>query len=413
VWLWVTLVTQSLLEGLTDGENGTELQARLDSLPEDLENLFWKILRDLDARNYPRACQLFKIHRCSQTTLTLLDMSFSDNLDGDPEFALKAPFGPWTESKKDARADLMRRRMTACCKGLLEASATATKHSHRAEISYLHRTVKDFLKQTDVWSEICRAAGPNFNHDAALYDAQLMRLKISVFDTQTLKDVWETVLLAILYTIQAEADGSRRQVAMLDGIDEATGKAMNAALAKGISMNAGQARDSYWIAWRSKGSSQPSFLEFAVRLQLLGYVSACLQTMTKSQSKFEASQLLHTAVTRYDIRELGLANVPEAFHHVSIDQKTVQLLLGYADPNWESPDGTTAWTKLLKMSNLDQLIDIAIDFLDAGANPRHTLFDDPDFKSRLPEAFKAQIKRKRRSTRWTHYFGSSGNSSRS
>ncbi|KAH8745854.1 hypothetical protein BGZ57DRAFT_213519 [Hyaloscypha finlandica] len=44
VFLWVILVIQSLLEGLTDGERLSDLQRRLDSLPADLETLFWKIL---------------------------------------------------------------------------------------------------------------------------------------------------------------------------------------------------------------------------------------------------------------------------------------------------------------------------------------------------------------------------------
>ena len=49
VFLWVSLVTESLLEGLSDGERLSDLRRRLDSLPPDLEDLFWKILNSLGA----------------------------------------------------------------------------------------------------------------------------------------------------------------------------------------------------------------------------------------------------------------------------------------------------------------------------------------------------------------------------
>ncbi|KAF1927936.1 uncharacterized protein M421DRAFT_5604 [Didymella exigua CBS 183.55] len=44
IFIWVVLVTQSLLEGLTAGEGSAMLNMRFDDLPRDLEDLFWKIL---------------------------------------------------------------------------------------------------------------------------------------------------------------------------------------------------------------------------------------------------------------------------------------------------------------------------------------------------------------------------------
>ena len=403
VFLWVVLVTASLLEGLTDGETGVELRARLDNLPEDLENLFWKILRDLDSRNYPRACQLFQIHRFTQTTLTLFDMSFADNLDGDPDFAMRAPFGKWDESKKNARAILMRRRMTAACKGMLEANKAEREHPFRADIGYLHRTVKDFLEQNDVWSEICRAAGPDFNYSLSLYNAQLMRLKSPAGGLPDLKNTWEMIILAIVYALRAAPQGSKRQIEIFAELDLVIGQAMTGSL----SSHSGT-RGSYLMFWRSGSESHSSFLALAVRLQLTEYVSACLEDMMESTAKSEASWLLYTAVTSYEIKEIGMATLPAKLTHDRIGRKMVQLLLVYADPNWRSRDGTTAWSKLLETPNLDQSINIILDFLEAGADPRHPILNDPDFKSRLPEALRTQIKQKRRSSRFTHYFGSSG-----
>jgi hypothetical protein len=164
VFLWVVLVTFSLLEGLTDGENVVELQRRFDSLPSDLEKLFWSILKGLDKRKFSHACQLLKIYRYAESTLTVLDMSFADSVDGDPDFALNAPIELWKERDKQARGDLMRHRMTASCKGLLEATGKDQRLSYQDNINYLHRTVKDFVEQPNVWSDICIAAGLDLNH---------------------------------------------------------------------------------------------------------------------------------------------------------------------------------------------------------------------------------------------------------
>jgi hypothetical protein len=62
VFLWVVLVTQSLVKGLTDGEDIFELQDLLAALPNDLHRLFWKILENLDERNFPvlASCSNFR-----------------------------------------------------------------------------------------------------------------------------------------------------------------------------------------------------------------------------------------------------------------------------------------------------------------------------------------------------------------
>ncbi|KAF2631248.1 hypothetical protein BU25DRAFT_418854 [Macroventuria anomochaeta] len=282
---------------------------------------------------------------------------------------------------------------------LVEASGAETAHLWRANVSYLHRTVKDFLAPRDIWSEVCRAAGPDFNHHAGLFNAQLMRLEVSKHSNFKSEDTWEVILSAISYATQAEVDGSRHQIEMLDDLDPATDKIMGASFSRGSTAAKSHDSDDYWMLWRYKGTSSPSFLELAVRLQLPGYVTACLEAMPKSQSKFEPFQLYHPAVTRYEISEVGSVELSDDLLHHSIDCKTVRLLLRYADPKFASPDGTTAGSQLLKMPNFDEVADIAMDFPDAGADPKHVSFEDPEFVSRLPEAFKAQFKRKKRVSR--------------
>lgn len=104
VFLWVVLVTQSLVKGLTDGEDIFELQDLLAALPNDLHRLFWKILENLDERNFPRACRLFKLQKVSLSSLTILDMSVAYDNERNVDFALQASCGSWSEKDMARRA---------------------------------------------------------------------------------------------------------------------------------------------------------------------------------------------------------------------------------------------------------------------------------------------------------------------
>jgi hypothetical protein len=152
VFLWVILVVQSLLEGLTDGERLLELQKRLDSLPADLETLFWRILNSVD---FERVSQLFQIVRASQEPLNILQLSYAD--EDDAEFVFKMPTMPLPNAKLFSRSVQMKRRLNACCKGLIEPQNKGMEHLHDANVGYLHRTVKDFIQKSDVWKKLLSA----------------------------------------------------------------------------------------------------------------------------------------------------------------------------------------------------------------------------------------------------------------
>lgn len=168
VFLWVDLVTQSLLDGLSEGERLFELQHRLDSLPDDLEKLFERILGRLDSRHFERAAQFFQMVRASLLPLSLLDMSFAD--EDDLDFAIKAPRGPLTTKQVSSRAELMRRRINACCKGLLEAKPYRKTRLADTKVGYLHRTVKDYLERKETSAKLHAASRMDFNVNLRLYN---------------------------------------------------------------------------------------------------------------------------------------------------------------------------------------------------------------------------------------------------
>lgn len=61
VFLWVHLVVQSLLDGLSNADRMSDLLTRLEALPPGVENLYRKLLEGLDAKYSTHACQLFRL----------------------------------------------------------------------------------------------------------------------------------------------------------------------------------------------------------------------------------------------------------------------------------------------------------------------------------------------------------------
>ncbi|KAF6827771.1 hypothetical protein CPLU01_08885 [Colletotrichum plurivorum] len=168
VFLWVTLVVKSLLDGLRDGDTVANLQSRLLELPRGLEALFRKLLGDLEPSYFEQAARIFQTVRAShlpsksidvgeykdielrhgggdaRSPLRLLSLSF---IDEDPLKALSdITTGAMNAEEQNYRAEVMRRQIQSRCKGLLEAP-DFNKSGSETKVEYLHRTVKDFLEE--------------------------------------------------------------------------------------------------------------------------------------------------------------------------------------------------------------------------------------------------------------------------
>ncbi|KAK4209406.1 hypothetical protein QBC37DRAFT_391283 [Rhypophila decipiens] len=231
VFLCVVLVVRSLKEGLRDGDRLPDLQQKLDALPPELDDLFRTILHNFNGRYMQEASALFQIVKASPLALSLLCLSLADE---DESLAIQAHIEPALLFPKQRfyRALNMRRRLDSRCKGLLEVSTLWIKqallatdklsdnHESRevpgsenpvitinppttvegsdddkilrdlsqlppergdlladAQIGYLHRTVKDFLDQPDIWQQITSATDERFNPHLALARSYLLQLK--------------------------------------------------------------------------------------------------------------------------------------------------------------------------------------------------------------------------------------------
>jgi hypothetical protein len=310
VFLWVRLVTRSLLEGLQGGEKQSDLRKRLESLPTDLEELFEKILGSLDTWHTQRASQLFQIYRGWTTPLlplhipgtvvyreasqlTLLDMSFAD--EDEPDYAIRAPLRPITSQESNARAELMRRRLNACTKGLLDATTREVQDISIVEVGLLHRTVKDYLQRPEVWKNICAAAPRTFESSLRICNSHLMRLKLRKPLT---KD--NNGLLEVCFDDAAAAmmhiDLCRTEHATIAAKLELT---LDKTIASLVSSNHSFADiGSVPLPSNAVMSRLSISWLFAIDLELFSWLEKSLSSVSENRKKIIASEILKAAATR-------------------------------------------------------------------------------------------------------------------
>jgi hypothetical protein len=175
VFLWVRLVVESLLGGLSNADRMSDLQARLNALPSDLEALFDNLLNRLEPQYFTQACEFFCLLRTYRQTEplegisyhapqrnfgtpSLLAMYFAD--DENTMSSLEAPWAFLEMSDALRKAEHMRRRLIARCRGFLE---TWTPNGERPffdhEITYLHRTARDYIESDDYWEKVQQTVG--------------------------------------------------------------------------------------------------------------------------------------------------------------------------------------------------------------------------------------------------------------
>jgi hypothetical protein len=233
VFLWVFLVVQSLLDGLTNGDRIIDLQRRLRLLPKTLKEYFKSIFSNIDDFYLEQIAHMFLVTLAAQKNLPLLTYWFIGQVD--PDFAMKPGVQPLSMGNANFRLKVLHKRLNACSKGLLEARfygpggndemdarflghfkpltiaannqplpggliyiqrpesiahesekilklALSSNMLFRWEVDFLHRTVRDFLLEKDMQKLLADWAGTNFDADIIICKAILAQIKTSPQD---------------------------------------------------------------------------------------------------------------------------------------------------------------------------------------------------------------------------------------
>jgi len=283
----VFLVTESLVEGICKREKLSDLQKGLYSLTPDLEDLFQKILDNLDFRRLDRASQLFQIHRASILPINLLQFSFADQDDQD--LAVQMPCTTISSHEASSRAELMRGRIIAACRGLLDVGWDENDTLPTRVVNYLHRTVKDYFERPDLWSKLLCATDEGYNPNLRLANSHIMQLK-----TQDPHELNQTQFLqlatyGIEYVIRADPDCSTIQIPLLDEI-------RHTATELGIPWSELDSSSAHRKVFASIPAPTVDFLRFSARCGLDDYVRTKLRMMTSAELFSCVSMLLYYAV---------------------------------------------------------------------------------------------------------------------
>lgn len=199
VFLWVKLVVASLLSGLGNGDGISDLQRRLKLLPTDLKELYQHMFLSVDQFYLQQTVKLFDIVFNSEEPLSPIELSYAE---ADDEYVLRPDLNRLETKEIYARYKRMDKQLKSRSKGLLEIqggrqvenlfeSCSASNKIEETRIclellasrvEYLHKSVKDFLAEPDIWNTILRYKDPSADPLLCLFRLSLIKIKVWPWD---------------------------------------------------------------------------------------------------------------------------------------------------------------------------------------------------------------------------------------
>lgn len=148
IFVWITLVVKRIREQIENDANLDTLTREINSLPRELNDLFEHIVNSLPDSDFKLASRTFSmVMKLNPTRLSLLSYSFLDEFTKNPLFAFQEDFQrrSLTPQETAQRIECARKRLTGCCKGLLETSKEDPGDSLEDYIIITHRSISEFL----------------------------------------------------------------------------------------------------------------------------------------------------------------------------------------------------------------------------------------------------------------------------
>lgn len=146
VFLWVTLVLNSVEAGITQGDSWFALERKIDTLPTELKDLLQRIVDDINPSDRIKAVQIFEaIRRVTRHNdqYPLWMYLFWDDVVLDPDYVSKQSLTRETQKQIDIRLSRARNQIYGLSRGLLEIVSAR----EIMVIDFTHRSVVEFLNQ--------------------------------------------------------------------------------------------------------------------------------------------------------------------------------------------------------------------------------------------------------------------------
>jgi hypothetical protein len=179
VFLWVSLVVKSLIEGLTNYDRMSDLRRRVKEIPDDLSHLYWHMLRSIKPSFYlGQAAKLLRIVHTAyleNRVLNLQELSLAEAYE--PGAPLPRAFGEIRDEEAQSRSKMIEGRVKSRCRGLLEVHSAGSSTLLSSEVNFLHQSVREFLNKPDVRKTLDEQISENFSPYACLLACSIAMLK--------------------------------------------------------------------------------------------------------------------------------------------------------------------------------------------------------------------------------------------
>lgn len=332
VWLWVFLVVRDLLRDINTGETYSTLEARLKSLPQELNQYFTRILNRIDPFFRKDTARIFLIAVESASPLPLFALSFLESELTDEHYALNADMKALATDEISHTCANWRLQLQARCRDLLLVRTNDSEGVFfNQSVDFLHRTVRDFLRDnhhTTLHSQVSK----DFRSKKTLCRMLLSLLKRCPVESfrRSSNGLFTIVDEILYYAYELEQLGqSASQFPLLDEIDR-----VMSIHAKEERVHWTHGRDSpsntTYVRWIERGHC--SYLGLATQARLRHYIEYALDQeptqITKKGRPLLDYALRPTRVTPGDLpyyRERDVSGI-------EIDLVATLLSRG-ADPN--------------------------------------------------------------------------------
>lgn len=326
VFLWLSLVVKSLLEGLSEGDGLRELREAFDALPDELEALYSFIWASIKGRNHSVSAQVLGLLRAAHEPMDYLTFWLAGS-------TVDYAQAPEPQSISDAARigilEAVIRRLDSKTRGILEVSPTGI-------INFLHRTAREWMEKPETWATICSSLPKDFDPNLRLFYATTLRLyeRTSKLNVWTHKAQVQRLACEILrYAVRVESFPSNdsKFAQILEGYDTS----MKVFYKNGYLS---------WYKHLSLSRNAGSLYELAAELCLLPYLRNALQ-QKGLVSEGLLSNMLENTVAGLD----STKGEPWAGLAVSTGRRrdTVALLLEF---DGSSRQSRRSRKKLLKLS---------------------------------------------------------------
>lgn len=300
VFLWVSLVVQSLLELLSEGSRLTDLQEKINDLPSDISSLYDAIWKSIPEQSVNDASWMLQLILSAQGPIQWLTLWIADESK-----LTRVNIENLDATARTYAAHSLRRRLATRTRGILELTH-GTRH-FGGFVGFCHRTARDWALQPEVWDRI-HSRTSRTDIFLSLLEAETLVMSDPSHATEfSLDSLWEKIYKILWYASQVEdsPQSVAKLVELLDFFDAEASKAYKMAQNNWPTVWKIQATQ-HWSIKQDYGEKRRglinTFLGITAQFAILPYVQTKLLSQNGKPKQRESEQslgLLENAIFGY------------------------------------------------------------------------------------------------------------------